>query len=51
MKKPPEFPDWPVERAMEVAQMLYALRPFKFHRFDRFVPDKFVRSSELRWNE
>lgn len=51
MKKPPEFPGWPIEQVMEVAQMLYALRPFKFHRFDQFMPDKFVRSSELRWNE
>src|SRR2546426_202156 len=45
--KPPEFPKWPVEQVMEVARMLYALRPFKFSRFERFMDNK----SELQWNE
>jgi hypothetical protein len=28
-----EFPNWPFEQVMEVARMLYALRPFKFDQF------------------
>ena len=29
VKKPAEFPGWPVEQVMEVAQMLYTLPPYQ----------------------
>jgi hypothetical protein len=34
-----EFPEWPLERVMEVAQMLYALRPFNI-----------TGKSQIQWN-
>ena len=34
-----EFPEWPLERVMEVAQMLYSLRPFNISS-----------KSDIQWN-